>query len=201
MFSSGIVLSWATARQFQLAGCHPVVPLASLQVSLLRVFPKTGRKHQIRVHLAHLNHPIVGDWAYGAREASALLCPRLFLHCRSITLRTIKNAQFTAEADLPPELAQVVEGLTLQEKLAQSAAFGGYGAGSSWVGQRCCFEGRHSDANCCAAKLCNPMRSRGNSIIAISQPTGNMHTLSVVNYLPLALEVALSAHTFCSSLG
>jgi len=40
----------------------------STQFSFLRLIPRTGRKHQIRIHLAHLGHPIVGDKLYGGDE-------------------------------------------------------------------------------------------------------------------------------------
>jgi 23S rRNA-/tRNA-specific pseudouridylate synthase len=59
------------------AGTHgsaslPTPPSSTLDspstFSLLRLIPRTGRKHQIRIHLAHLGHPIVGDKLYGGDE-------------------------------------------------------------------------------------------------------------------------------------
>ncbi len=48
--------------------------------SLLEVYPKTGRTHQIRVHFAHHNHPLVGDRLYGAKKP----WQRIFLHAAEI---------------------------------------------------------------------------------------------------------------------
>lgn len=59
--------------------------------SLVEAMPKTGRKHQIRKHLKHLNHPIVGDTRYGRGEINryfreAYQLNRLMLHCQSMRL-------------------------------------------------------------------------------------------------------------------
>ena len=51
-------------------------------VSLLRVFPITGRTHQIRVHMASIGHPLLGDTMYGAPEG---VFPRVALHAARLS--------------------------------------------------------------------------------------------------------------------
>lgn len=77
--------------------------------SLLEAELKTGRTHQIRVHLAHLGYPIAGDDKYGdfalnKRLARAGL-KRMFLHaCKAVFAHPQSGAMLTLEAPLPPEL-------------------------------------------------------------------------------------------------
>lgn len=54
--------------------------------SLLRIRLFTGRTHQIRVHLSHIGHPLVGDFLYGEENA-----PRLFLHSHRYTFLPLRN--------------------------------------------------------------------------------------------------------------
>eukprot|EP00438_Fugacium_kawagutii_P027711 Skav222560 [mRNA] locus=scaffold791:87505:89793:+ [translate_table: standard] len=84
------------------------VPLASTELMLLEVKPITGRTHQIRVHMAHIGRPLVGDLTYGAKELSILSCERLFLHCRRVQLRDFSDQKFCAVSSLPAELRQVL---------------------------------------------------------------------------------------------
>ena len=78
--------------------------------SLLEVSLKTGRTHQIRVHLAHSGHPIVGDPKYGdfARNRELARGPlrfaRMFLHARELSFdHPASGERITLRADLPPE--------------------------------------------------------------------------------------------------
>jgi 23S rRNA pseudouridine1911/1915/1917 synthase len=70
--------------------------------SLLKVNPLTGRTHQIRVHLASIGHPIVGDALYG-RKADAATAPRLMLHAAALTFSDDAGNRFEFEVPLPPD--------------------------------------------------------------------------------------------------
>jgi 23S rRNA pseudouridine1911/1915/1917 synthase len=79
--------------------------------SLLEVLPHTGRTHQIRVHLAFVGHPVVGDTVYGRRKQSIKL-KRHFLHAASLTFaRPDTGEPITVEAPLPVALQRILDEL------------------------------------------------------------------------------------------
>jgi len=76
-------------------------------VTVVRLFPQTGRTHQIRVHLASLGHPVVGDALYGrARQADRrALIARQALHAERITFRhPHSGARVDVAAPLPVDM-------------------------------------------------------------------------------------------------
>lgn len=84
-------------------------------VSLVEVYPKTGRTHQIRVHFQYLHHPLFGDELYAGRKTGAadrLLLPRHFLHASSISfIHPGTNNRVEFNAPLSPELAEFLKTL------------------------------------------------------------------------------------------
>lgn len=84
--------------------------------TLIEAHPLTGRTHQIRLHLAFLGCPIVGDAVYGHRKFS-LPIERHFLHAARLSVQLPgEKAARTFEAPLPPELEAVLAGLRKLEK-------------------------------------------------------------------------------------
>ncbi len=82
------------------------------RLSLLSCQPLTGRTHQIRVHLAYIKHPIVGDGVYAGRRRPPVPCPRQFLHAHRLRFRlpgTGEEVEFVAA--LPPDLQAVLDRL------------------------------------------------------------------------------------------
>jgi 23S rRNA pseudouridine955/2504/2580 synthase len=91
--------------------------------TLLDVTIKTGRTHQIRVHLAHSGHVIVGDDKYGdfalnrryarGEEVPGVRFERMFLHARRLAFdHPATGARIELEAPLPPECERLVEALS-----------------------------------------------------------------------------------------
>ncbi len=79
--------------------------------TLLEVHPYTGRMHQVRVHLAWLGYPVVGDAVYGRRR-QRLLQERHFLHAAQLCFtHPATSEKVTFQAPLPVELSVVLEHL------------------------------------------------------------------------------------------
>lgn len=75
--------------------------------SLLRLLPHTGRTHQLRVHMASVGHPLVGDWLYGTEDKSLIARPALHSYrlCFTHPL-TGKNVKITAP--LPQDFSDLL---------------------------------------------------------------------------------------------
>ncbi len=83
----------------------------SREYSLLRLRLMTGRTHQIRVHLAHVGHPVLGDGKYGDFALNRAVAKegvgRLFLHAWRIAFRHPATGEtMSLEAPLPPDMAR-----------------------------------------------------------------------------------------------
>lgn len=77
----------------------------SATFSLLKVTPKTGRTHQIRIHLASINHPVAGDKLYGSKKIKLPFgLNRQFLHAYSLEFNSADGSRIKIEAELPEEL-------------------------------------------------------------------------------------------------
>lgn len=82
-------------------------------LSLLAVFPKTGRTHQIRVHLSEIQHPILGDLQYGKKSHAAFRPLRLLLHASKITFQHPRiDKKITIEAPLPEDFKNALLWMT-----------------------------------------------------------------------------------------
>lgn len=103
----------------RLRGVRPartsVNPLASASgLTLCHIRIRTGVRHQIRAHLGHLGHPLVGDFDYGAHGEMARLENRLFLHAWMLKLRhPDSGSPLRIVCPLPGNLAQMLEKIGL----------------------------------------------------------------------------------------
>jgi 23S rRNA pseudouridine955/2504/2580 synthase len=109
--------------------------------TLLEVGLKTGRTHQIRVHLADAGHAIVGDDKYGDRDADRALArgavlpgcrfERMFLHARGLSFHHPASGEpMTLEAPLPPACVRLLAALPAAPDRGASAVAEGPAGGA-----------------------------------------------------------------------
>ena len=91
----------------QQAVSHYEVLSSGNGLSLVKLLPETGRTHQLRVHMAHIGHPLAGDWLYGTEDPA--LIPRPALHSYVLALThpvTGKRMRFTAP--IPADMNRLI---------------------------------------------------------------------------------------------
>ena len=118
-------LPWNRKQFGIVAGGKPSVTLYTTEsvyeyqkekLSLLSLSPKTGRTHQIRVHLKYLGHPIFSDYLYAGRKTARRdrnVLPRVFLHAHTIQfIHPTIGKEVTFQAPLSRDLQEFLSKLT-----------------------------------------------------------------------------------------
>lgn len=88
---------------------NPSSPQASFKFTYLEIKPKTGRTHQIRVHMKYLNHPVVGDILYNPDGVSPKGLSRMALHAKEIEFKDLKGKNVKVESPVPLQFRKVVK--------------------------------------------------------------------------------------------
>lgn len=105
--------SYTTLKRAELDiafGKHP-----TSRYSLVEAVPTTGRMHQLRKHLSHIFHPIIGDRTHGCNKQNKLFLEQwemttMLLHASQLTFKhPITGEEITIKAALQPEFARVME--------------------------------------------------------------------------------------------
>ena len=78
------------------------------QFSFVRLFPQTGRTHQLRVHMKSIHHPIIGDGLYAPKTVGDLGFDRVALHAYKITFQDLDTTKHTIIAPLPNDFEKIL---------------------------------------------------------------------------------------------
>lgn len=106
------VTRWRRLASVELPHCVDRYPTS--RYALLELAPQSGRRHQLRRHMKHLSHPIIGDTTYGKSRHNKLFdelfgCRRLFLACVELRLRhPITGEDVTLAAPLAADFTSVL---------------------------------------------------------------------------------------------
>ena len=89
------------------------------EVTFVEVMPKTGRTHQIRVHMRAVGNPVVCDAVYAPLRKGLLGFERLALHASSISFRNLENELVSATAPYPEDFTKALKALGIEQTVAK----------------------------------------------------------------------------------
>lgn len=93
-----------------------ILPETSEKISLIMCEPKTGRTHQIRVHMNAVNHPVIGDSLYAPKRPYVLGFERTALHSGYIEFDNLKGERIQIKAPFPKDFAKAIKLLDIDLK-------------------------------------------------------------------------------------
>ncbi|BEP31061.1 MAG: RluA family pseudouridine synthase [Wolbachia endosymbiont of Drosophila biauraria] len=89
-----------------------IIAKSKHNVAYLKLQPITGRTHQLRAHLAHINCPIIGDGKYGGKKAFIDgIANKIHLHSHSLSLKLPSNKEITIAAPITKHIEKSIEAL------------------------------------------------------------------------------------------
>ena len=91
----------------QSAVSHYEVLSSQNGLSLVKLFPETGRTHQLRVHMASIGHPLAGDWLYGTEDPDLISRPALHSYALTLT-HPVTGEILRLTAPLPEDMARLI---------------------------------------------------------------------------------------------
>ena len=91
----------------QSAVSHYEVLSSSNGLSLVKLLPETGRTHQLRVHMASIDHPLAGDWLYGTEDPDLIARPALHSYALTLT-HPVTGEILHLTAPVPEDMARLV---------------------------------------------------------------------------------------------
>lgn len=108
-----MVTACATERDYRgRPAATTVIPLRQQgPFTLVKALPRTGSRHQIRVHLASIGHPLVGDELYGGPAAARLPPGRFWLHLAGLELDSPAGGRVQLQVPLPTDLIEALRAL------------------------------------------------------------------------------------------
>jgi 23S rRNA pseudouridine955/2504/2580 synthase len=103
---------------------YRVIERAGNTAAWVELQPYTGRTHQLRVHMAAIGHPIVGDGKYGGRESflTGTISRKMHLHARRIRIDHPDGGQIDVRADMPSHMTESLNNLGFDIELAELLA-------------------------------------------------------------------------------